>query len=222
MHAKLRAHIRRYNVEHMLTTVWIDPVLNVWTAVSFYRGADGKPFTERERRLKQELMPHLIQAWNANEILYVERPLSYAQNLHNSCAIVDRDGIIYNADHGFADLLRAEHPGWLGPHLPPAMVSSVVRADGENYRGEAVVAVRLREIEYGMYLVGLRPLARVDRLSSKELAVAREFAAGRTYKEIAHSFGVSPATLHNQLHAVYAKLGVGSKIGLARQLANPE
>ena len=51
--------------------------------------------------------------------------------------------------------------------------------------------------------------------------MAREYAAGRTYKEIAHAFGVAPATVRNQLQSAYGKLGVDSKIALAKCLADP-
>ena len=37
-------------------------------------------------------------------------------------------------------------------------------------------------------------------------------------KQIAQALGVSPATVRNQLQKVYAKLGVGTKLALARVL----
>ena len=90
------------------------------------------------------------------------------------------------------------------------------------YRGVAVVVSKLRNIEHGMILIGVRPLSRIDRLTSRELAVSREFASGKTYKEIAADLGVSPSTIRNQLQSAYAKLGVTTKIELAKQLSNPE
>ena len=39
-----------------------------------------------------------------------------------------------------------------------------------------------------------------------------------THRNIAGSLGTSPATVRSQLQAVYTKLGVGTKIDLARRL----
>mgnify|MGYP001595004010 CR=1 FL=1 len=103
--------------------------------------------------------------------------------------MIDRKGMLYNTEPGFAELMRAEFAGWTGPTLPAELV---------------------------------RPLAGIDRLSPREISAARSFASGKTYKEIAQALGVAPATVRNQLQSAYAKLGVGSKIELARQLNEPE
>jgi DNA-binding CsgD family transcriptional regulator len=50
------------------------------------------------------------------------------------------------------------------------------------------------------------------------LAVAREFASGKTYKEIARLLGTSPATVRTQIQVVYTKLGVRTKVELITQV----
>lgn len=136
--------------------------------------------------------------------------------------MVDREGMLYNTEPGFAELMRAEFAGWTGPTLPAELLRPLARAGGESYRGDAVIVSQLREIEDGMFLIGMRVLAGVDRLSPRELSAARSFASGKTYKEIAQALCVAPATVRNQLQSAYTKLGVGSKIELARQLNEPD
>ncbi len=213
---KLVEYARRYDLENVLSTMWREPVLQIYTTVSLYRGKAGKSFTERERRLKEQLMPHLVEAWNLNAIQYVDQGPGTAHSLQR--AMIDREGMLYNTEPGFAALMRAEFAGWTGPTLPAEVVRPLAQAGGESYRGDAVIVSRLREIEDGMYLIGVRALGGIDRLSPRERSVARSFASGKTHKEIAQAFGVAPATVRNQLQAAYTKLGVGSKIELSRQL----
>jgi len=57
------------------------------------------------------------------------------------------------------------------------------------------------------------PLA---RLSERESDVARRYADGRTYKEIAEALFISPATVRNHLAHIYRKLEINGKAELAR------
>lgn len=57
-----------------------------------------------------------------------------------------------------------------------------------------------------------------ETLSKREMEVALAYASGESYKEIARSLGLSPTTVRTHLRTVYTKLGVTSKIELARFL----
>ena len=50
--------------------------------------------------------------------------------------------------------------------------------------------------------------------------MADAYAAGQSYKEIARELGLSPTTVRSHLRTVYGKLGVTSKIELARFLTD--
>ena len=58
-------------------------------------------------------------------------------------------------------------------------------------------------------------------LTPAERQVAAMAAAGLPYKIIARQLGKSPATVRNQLHAVYQKLDVANRTALAYRLRNP-
>ncbi len=215
-HPKLVEHTHTYQICQVLATVTHDPVLNVRNAISFYRGWSARPFTEDDRQFKQELVPHLAEAWNLCVIRYVDREPNAAGVVAR--AVTDRAGSIHNAEPGFTDLLRTEFPDWLGPMLPPACVSPDASADGHVFKGREILLTNLRGITDGMRLVGIQRLDAGRRLSPRELAVAREFATGRTYTEIAGRLGVAPKTVRNHLQSVYGKLGVKSKVGLVKRL----
>jgi DNA-binding CsgD family transcriptional regulator len=55
------------------------------------------------------------------------------------------------------------------------------------------------------------PVATAPALSAREFALLRELATGRSYKEIATRFGLSPATVRSYSRGLYAKLDVHSR-----------
>lgn len=61
----------------------------------------------------------------------------------------------------------------------------------------------------------------MQRLTPAERQVAVMAAEGLSYKIIARDLGKSPATVRNQLHAVYQKLGVANRTALACRLRAP-
>lgn len=55
----------------------------------------------------------------------------------------------------------------------------------------------------------------LDQLTPKEFTVARLYAEGRTYKEIARELALSPATVRHHLRGAFARLGIRNKAELA-------
>jgi DNA-binding CsgD family transcriptional regulator len=49
-------------------------------------------------------------------------------------------------------------------------------------------------------------------LTVREIQVLRELAAGRSYREVATSLGISPHTARRHIEQIYRKLGVKSKL----------
>jgi DNA-binding CsgD family transcriptional regulator len=60
------------------------------------------------------------------------------------------------------------------------------------------------------------PRPATDRLTPAQRAVAFHAANGLSYKQVAKALNLSPATVRNQLHGIYQKLGVSNKGALAR------
>lgn len=55
-------------------------------------------------------------------------------------------------------------------------------------------------------------------LSPREREIARAYADGETYHQIAERFGIAPSTVRTHLAAIYRKLGVSSKLQLHKAL----
>jgi DNA-binding NarL/FixJ family response regulator len=125
----------------------------------------------------------------------------------------DGAGMLLDSSGGFARLLRVEWPRWSGTVVPPALVAAL---------GNGPFAGR--RIDVDIEAVGdewlLRPhSAGAGRsLGRRERQVVRMYAAGKDYREIAREIGTSPSTVRNQLRSGFRKLGVSSKLDLARRL----
>jgi len=216
LHADMVRHVRKWGLDHSLGTVFIDPALQLCNAVSLYRSAAQPAFSAAERLLKQRLMMHLVEAWNLNALMFCEQPVPDTER--RTLALVDREGMIYNADPGLQALLQTEFSGWSGPRLPAAMAAVLCNSASAAFRGRHLAAVVVRMLDDGLRLVRVRPISRADDLSAREREVAARFAHGHSHKEIAQALGISPATVRNQLQNAYLKLCVRSKVALALAL----
>lgn len=63
---------------------------------------------------------------------------------------------------------------------------------------------------------GLQTADHLAELSARERLVAARFADGMTYREIGEALFIAPSTVRTHLNTIYRKLGVSSKVGLAR------
>lgn len=219
-HPDAMAHVKRYGMEHVLSTITADPVLGVFTGLSFYRAHPGQPFTEAERLVKQNLMQHLVEVWNINRFSFMHSSRKGGIHADDVRAICDRKGTLYNASPNFADLMVVEWPDWKGPQLPDALLASATGREKSHYTGHRIVATigALND----MLLLSLRKKSTLDQLSPRELEVAGHFGRGMDYRKIAVELNIAPATVRNHLQAIYATLGVSNKVEMARLLIGAE
>jgi DNA-binding CsgD family transcriptional regulator len=203
------AHCRRYGMEHIVGSVYLHPDINLIEGVAFYRADPGRPFTEMERVFVQALLPHMVEVWSANRLSMVLHERRQRRAQLDAMAICDRTGLLHTAGPDFAGLLQLEWPGWRGPRLPSALAANEV----ERLPLERIVVITTKLDD--LLLVRVRRRAAVDQLSARELDVARRYAEGHGYQDIAAMLHIAPATVRNHLKNIYAKLGVGDKAALA-------
>ena len=63
-----------------------------------------------------------------------------------------------------------------------------------------------------------RPRRAADLLTPRQLEVARAYAGGADHRQIARALGITPTTVRNHLHLVYAELQVHNKAQLIAAL----
>lgn len=217
-HPAIITHARRWGMEHTLATMILESPLNLYTAFCVYRQRTSRAFSERERRITEGVVPHIVQAWHLNELHFLDAPAAPARAAPRARALIDRFGVLHNAEPGLPALLRREMSDWQGPSVPSTVLAAL-RDGATEFKGRAVVVSLLRELPDGRLLISARARVPVDALTQRERTVARLFAAGKTHKQIAHTLNTSPSTVRTQIQTIYLKLGVRTKIDLATHVA---
>jgi DNA-binding CsgD family transcriptional regulator len=185
------------------------------------RGRGGAPFAAEELHCFEQLAPHLFQAWDTARSLYAALQAGRAEKPpRRATAIVDRAGGLHNATGNLEAMLQCEWPGWqaAGNALPPVLASLVAPHTGADWQYVGTRVVADFHPVNDMFLMTARPRAADDTLTERERAIARLYAHGSSYKEIAKSFKVSPATVRAHVRNIFRKLKVTKKAHLAELL----
>ncbi|MGC4028510.1 MAG: LuxR C-terminal-related transcriptional regulator [Steroidobacteraceae bacterium] len=188
-----------------------DGTTGVFSSVCLFRNSRQPAFSETERVLHQNLLPHWIAALSRriiDDAFIAARGVATA-NL--AVAVAGKDGALEAASEGFAALLRTEWPSWPGGSLPPELLRSAVRTES-TFLGDRVVA-RISRLPERMLLCARARLP-VDSLGRRELQVAELLGAGLGVKPAAKKLGLSPSTVENHRDHIYRKLGVSSRSAL--------
>lgn len=213
---EIRDMMRRFEIENMLATTVIDPSTRFAHWILLYRAERDAGYTPEETARLELLAPHVMEALAINRKMHLER-LGPAQQegAPRGSAIADMRGVVYHADARFAALAGEEWSDWQERRLP-AELSTHFLQDSERFRGRAVVVDA--RIEQQLLFLKARPRCRADGLTAREFTIASLIAKGDTHKEIAQTLGRSPATVRNQIQAIYEKLEVGNIAGLIEEL----
>ncbi len=202
---------QRHDIGELLCVINTDGVTQLSDHLALYRRPGAPPFTGDERQWLSCLMPHLASAVSLNQIrtLQALRLTLEGPEQRLALAVCDGVGVLQSTEPAFVELLLAEWPDWAGPSLP-AMVKPT-GYDGDRLRIDA------RQVN-DLFLLTARYRCAMEQLTSRENTVARLFGQGRTYKEIARELGMSPHTVRHHLRAIYTKLGISGKAGIAHLL----
>jgi DNA-binding CsgD family transcriptional regulator len=230
----VQEYLEKWDLGHFLSTVVDDPATRLFSVISLYRSRRAPAYSEAERLLKQDVAPHLIEAWRANRIAHLGQARERGARPTYAAALCDRQGLLHLSDNAFAALLRREWPAWRGPEVPAALLPFLQRAltgkrdeaaepaygAASAYVGESLVAKFERRADQAF--IRLRAKGDYDRLAPRERQIARLFGAGHSQKEIAKALSLAPSTVSNHLAIVYMKLGIRDKAQLAMQVARFE
>jgi DNA-binding CsgD family transcriptional regulator len=205
---------KRYRIEWSLGTLVEEPVSSLHEFLTLWRHDPRRPFTEAERRTKELLMPHVVEAHRHARLRAV---LDGGSARPDDWAVSDTRGYLREASAGFIHALRRHWPLWQGSRLPERLLDCV--RDARPYvAGE----LRLHVAEKGefRFLESLAPCA-LDRLAPRERQIAERYARGETHGAIAAALGLAPATVRNHITRCYRKLAVNNKAELILRIAQP-
>ena len=209
--AKWLAH--RTGFRNVLCTQVHNDATNQNAFLALSRHDDGARFTSAERRFKELLMQHWDRMATFNRAAYLQRLQDRRRDTNFAAAIVDHAGFVHAHDVGFAGLLKHEWPNWQEPCVPEPLRRQLGRGD-RTFQGEIITASA--SFLGPLALIELTPRSPIEGLTAREREVAHSLAMGKTYKEIARSLGMAPATARHHLRAIYSKLNVSNKAAVVR------
>jgi DNA-binding CsgD family transcriptional regulator len=204
----------KYGLHSMLVTARLDADSGMYLFMSVFRRAGRPEFGERERALKELVMPHVAEAWSQNMRWAL---VAASQVQQAATAVVDERGAIVDASAQFVERLHLEFPQWRGLTLPEALWRGLLRDPDARFRGKHVDVRQQRASNERMRLLHCT-VHQAAALTPREEAVGAAFASGRSYKEIAGELALSPTTVRSYLQKCYAKLGVSNKVQLGAAL----
>lgn len=214
------AHCERYGILQLLTTAAVDVRAGSFVVISLYRADRAAVYTERDRATMELLVPHLVACMRRARLDDLRRATHVHPAHAPAAAIVNRRGIVLEAEPRFIDVLGRQYPDFRGPALPEAL-TFLARVTEPTRRTVGHMVLRADAVG-DLVLVHARRSLPVDALTDREREVAARLASGLSMKEIADELGIAANTVRVHVTRIYAKLGVMNKAELASMLAGLE
>jgi len=213
--AGIREYAHKYGHESALALGLRTPSTRMLNWIALYRADPDLHFTEREQRQAEALLPHLLQAFDINRSIWLDRMQKGCEPRRPSFAISDQRGMLWFAEPNFARLVGAEFPAWREPALPKPLTTSL---NGEGRFAGVDLVISAAPLGK-LLLLKARELSPIDRLTRRERDVVLAFGRGYSTKEVADQLGISANTVHHHLRVSYDKLGIDNKAALALLVA---
>lgn len=207
--------INQGGMSQVLIIATVHPVSRLVNFLSLARRNSDPAFSQQDAQWLELLAPHFETMLDMSRLGAVYRCRLAVAEGSWLIAAADVTGVLHVADQGFDQRLRSEWPNWNGPFLPPDLVRVLDQGD-TKYKGQHINV----EIEWlkkqAIVRIGLR--SGIDILTERETAVARVYAQGSSYKQVAQTLGMAPATVRHHLRSIYEKLDIHDKAQLAVHL----
>lgn len=209
-------YTRQNGVKHIMSTAQFDKEIGLASGLVLTRQPEKPAFSKTEEAFMFAVFPHLIRCWAENQIAFVRSKIDKNYK-HKIFAVVTRLGNIIGAEKGFFSKLRLEWPNRQGPGLPDEILSLISRRTVASHTGRKIV-VKCHPTK-DLSLIVVRARVKADKLTNRQLAVARLCADGLTYREISDHLSIAPSTARNHIAAIHDRLAVGRNSEIASLLA---
>lgn len=210
----LAAYAKETEANNSLTMVIKDLPKSQVKTLSIWRGREKALFLPHEAAIADILLPHVFQSVAINQRV---NQLKHTDTPDMMLAICTFDGVLRFIDELAVNLLQKEFTNWAPPLLPDKILHALQTVSKKTYISKhfTLSASRIDTLRY----LKIRRAFTFDQLTPTELVVAEHIAKGLSYKAISQKLGTQPATVRNQVHNVYVKLGISGKAALMQMMA---
>ena len=182
--------------------------------ISLFRGGRSPAFDRSEAWSKEFLMPHVFMGWRHNLVRNQDGASRAGGTIIlRASAYVDLalSGVM-DAPPAFVALMNRIWPTWTAPKLPAALTHALrTAADQSTIIDDLAFSLAPSA---GLHLLSICGVSPLHKLTPRETDVATAFSSGQSYKEVARSLDIAPATVRHYLREIYAKLDLTDKAGL--------
>lgn len=207
-------YCRKYETAHSLTFVSGQKTIHTVPTVALWRAVKANAYSQKDAHAANMLLPHVLQAKRINGRLNVSRS---SETDGSSTALATPGGCLHFVDPEVIRLIQLEWKEWTPPLLPGLLIDSLRQNREMMFVGVAIYVKA--SMQGNMICMTITEKRRQQMpLSMAEYRAARLACEGLTYKEIGRQLDISPATIRNQLHSAYRKLGVSNKTALRNAL----
>lgn len=207
-------YCRKYETAHSLTLVSAQSLIDTIPTIALWRAARSNAYADKDAYAANQLLPHILQAKEINRRLAT---LSSSAAHGSAIVLATLDGCVQFVQQDAIRLLQLEWSEWTPPLLPRSLMDSLKAGKEKAFTGTSLDVKASVQGNILCLVIAVKPSKKTG-LTNAEYRVAKLAADGFQYKEIARELGVSTATVRNQLHSAYQKLGVSNKTALASVL----
>ncbi|GLQ74382.1 response regulator transcription factor [Vibrio penaeicida] len=191
-------HCKKYDLEHAMVTMTLNPNSMIVNAFSFVRGESKQNFTKEEREIKQFIVPNLVEALRINLIKSINDD---SKSKHSVRGIVDKHGKIIESEERFEDLMKEYE--MLSDNTVDLNLLESKRFSEKN-------KVRMSNNDGLVYIEIIKAPIK-DQLSKRKLAVCQLLCRGLSNKEIARELFISQDAVSNHMKEINKALNVTSR-----------
>lgn len=207
--------LSQVDMSQIIVIATVHPVSRLVNITSFARRENNPAFSLCDARWLELLAPHLETMFEMSRLGSINRRRLAIAEGSWLMAATDIKGVLHVVEPGFDQRLRLEWPDWHGPFLPSVLINALAQGK-TGFKGTKInIGIEWLN-KQAIVRIGLR--SALDMLTEREKVVARQYAQGCSYKQVAQMLNMAPATVRHHLRSIYEKLEIHDKAQLVMRL----
>ena len=200
-----KLYCSKYREEHIIATAIQPKQGELFSVISFYRSDRSQAFTDDEKKIKETIVPHMVEAYRLCLQMSILEHVAAGQQ--KALALVDGFGSIHMKSENFDDTFSvANGSPVVKQRIDDPAILDLIHHEYDGYHNG--VRIDCKMLPNGLYLIALHTDRLLSTLTPREGDVLILSRQGKTYQEIAETLNISRHTVSQHLRNIREKLGV--------------